>query len=111
MTASERAAGLLLGASASVAAWVLAGYPLVLAALPARPWRQGDEPLRVSLLVPAYREREALRHKLEAPTRTRVWSTWRARPGRMPWCSSPPSAAARPQASTGGSTEPPAIWC
>jgi hypothetical protein len=66
MTASERAAGLLLGASASVAAWVLAGYPLVLAALPARPWRQGDEPLRVSLLVPAYREREALRHKLEA---------------------------------------------
>jgi len=53
-------------ASAGAGAWVLAGYPLALALLPPRPWRRSDEQPRVSVIVPAFQEREALRVKLEA---------------------------------------------
>lgn len=52
--------------SAAGAAWTLAGYPLFLMLLPARPWRRGDATPRVTVIVPAFREREALRRKLEA---------------------------------------------
>lgn len=53
---------------AGAAGWVLAGYPAVLRLLPARPWRAGDdgEPPTVTLVIPAYREHEALRAKLTA---------------------------------------------
>jgi biofilm PGA synthesis N-glycosyltransferase PgaC len=49
------------------AGWVLVGYPLALLLLPSRGWkRREDDCPRVSILVPAYREREALRQKLLA---------------------------------------------
>lgn len=48
------------------ALWVLAGYPLALRAAPARPWRREDTTPSMTLIVPAFREREALRTKLEA---------------------------------------------
>jgi hypothetical protein len=48
------------------AGWVLAGYPAALAALPRRPWRTGPEQPLVTIVIPAYREREELRRKLEA---------------------------------------------
>jgi cellulose synthase/poly-beta-1,6-N-acetylglucosamine synthase-like glycosyltransferase len=49
------------------AGWVLAGYPLALLALPARPWRRDpDATPSMSILIPAFRERDALRRKLEA---------------------------------------------
>jgi poly-beta-1,6-N-acetyl-D-glucosamine synthase len=53
---------------AAAAGWVLAGYPAVLRLLPARPWapREDGEPPTLTLVIPAYREREALRAKLEA---------------------------------------------
>jgi biofilm PGA synthesis N-glycosyltransferase PgaC len=59
---------LVFRASAGAAAWVLAGYPAVLRLLPARPWtqREDGEPPHVTLVIPAYREREALRAKLIA---------------------------------------------
>ncbi len=55
------------GASAAGAAWVLGGYPATLALLPARPWRRdaAASPV-VSILVPAFRERDTLGHKLAA---------------------------------------------
>lgn len=53
-------------ASAGGAAWTLAGYPLFLLLLPARPWRRDEATPRVTVIVPAFREREALRRKLEA---------------------------------------------
>src|SRR5215207_9191223 len=54
--------------SAGVAAWVLGGYPAALRLLPARPWtqREDDDPPRITLVIPAYREHEALRAKLIA---------------------------------------------
>jgi hypothetical protein len=59
-------AGIGFAASAAAGGWVLAGYPLALAALPARPWRTDGATPSVSVVVPAFREREALRAKLEA---------------------------------------------
>jgi cellulose synthase/poly-beta-1,6-N-acetylglucosamine synthase-like glycosyltransferase len=54
---------------AAGAGWVLAGYPATLLALPARPTRRATgapaEPA-VTIVVPAYREREALAAKLTA---------------------------------------------
>lgn len=57
----------LFWGAATAAAWVLIGYPLSLRALPQRPWRT-DESLqpRVSIIVPAFRERETLPRKLRA---------------------------------------------
>jgi cellulose synthase/poly-beta-1,6-N-acetylglucosamine synthase-like glycosyltransferase len=52
--------------SVTGAGWVLVGYPLALGLLRARPWEQQDEVPTVTLLVPAYREREQLRRKLAA---------------------------------------------
>lgn len=52
--------------SALASGWVVAGYPALLALLPRRPWRQDGAEVSVTLIVPAYREREALRRKLEA---------------------------------------------
>jgi cellulose synthase/poly-beta-1,6-N-acetylglucosamine synthase-like glycosyltransferase len=57
----------LFWASAAGAGWVLVGYPLALTALPRRPWRSdGGELPTVSIVVPGYREREALPRKLRA---------------------------------------------
>jgi glycosyltransferase involved in cell wall biosynthesis len=53
-------------ASAGAAAWVLVGYPLALLARPARRWRRGETSPRVSIVIPAYRERDALASKLHA---------------------------------------------
>jgi len=48
-------------------AWVIAGYPLGLTALKRRPWRvDAAHAPTVSLIVPGYREREALPRKLRA---------------------------------------------
>lgn len=57
----------LFWASAAGAGWVLVGYPVALRALPPRPWRseEGELPT-VSIVVPGYREREALPRKLRA---------------------------------------------
>lgn len=51
---------------AAGAVWVLAGYPLALRALPARPWRRGDETPTITIIVPAYNEHETLPIKLGA---------------------------------------------
>lgn len=51
-------------ASGATVAWVLAGYPAVLALLPRRPWEPGDDLPRVSIIIAAYREREELAEKL-----------------------------------------------
>ena len=52
--------------SAAGAAWVIAGYPALLALLPRRGWQQGDQEPLVTLIVPGYRELEALPAKLRA---------------------------------------------
>jgi hypothetical protein len=52
--------------SAGGAAWVLAGHPAALAVLPARPTRAGGPPIAVSIVIPAFCEREGLRRKLQA---------------------------------------------
>lgn len=52
--------------SAAGSAYVLGGYALAVAALPRRPWQQADSTPSMTLIIPAYREREALRRKLEA---------------------------------------------
>ena len=59
-------AGIGFAASAAAGGWVLAGYPLALAALPARPWTTDDATPSVTIVVRTFREREALRAKLEA---------------------------------------------
>ncbi len=51
---------------AAGALWVLAGYPLALRALPARPWRRADETPDITIIVPAYNEHVALPIKLAA---------------------------------------------
>jgi poly-beta-1,6-N-acetyl-D-glucosamine synthase len=52
-------------ASATGAGWILLGYPLSLLLRRGRPWRIDPEwRPRVSILIPAYREREALPVKL-----------------------------------------------
>lgn len=51
---------------ASGAAWVLAGYPLALRALPERPWRRADDTPPFTIVIPAFNEHEGLRLKLEA---------------------------------------------
>ncbi len=58
-------AGVFWG-SALTAGWVLAGYPALLALLPERRWRSGADEPAVTIIVPAYREREALDAKLRA---------------------------------------------
>ncbi len=65
-TARLTARGTVFWGSAAGAGWVLVGYPLALLLLPERGWirREGFPP--VTILVPAYREREELREKLEA---------------------------------------------
>ncbi len=60
------AARALFWLSAAGTGWVLVGYPLALAALPARPWRTADRAPVVSIVVPAYRERDALATKLRS---------------------------------------------
>lgn len=53
--------------SAAGAGWVLVGYPLALHALPRRPWEQRSEATpTVTLIVPAFHERAALKTKLAA---------------------------------------------
>lgn len=54
------------GLGAAGVGWTLAGYPLALAAAPRRPWTTGPELPTVSLLVPTYREHDALPGKLAA---------------------------------------------
>lgn len=62
-----RLLGACFAASAAGAGWVLAGYPLALSLLPRRPWRSdGSAEPRFSIVVPAFREREALAAKLMA---------------------------------------------
>jgi biofilm PGA synthesis N-glycosyltransferase PgaC len=56
----------LFWGSSAAAGWVVAGYPALLALLPERPWQPADREPEVTLIVPAYREREALRAKLQA---------------------------------------------
>ncbi|MFN8108247.1 MAG: glycosyltransferase [Thermoleophilia bacterium] len=58
--------GLFWG-SAGLSAWVLAGYPATLAALPRRPWAADDTHTPpVTIIVAAFREREMLATKLRA---------------------------------------------
>lgn len=52
--------------STAAAAWTLMGYPLWLALRPGQPWRRGENGLTASVIVPAYRERDALAEKLVA---------------------------------------------
>jgi glycosyltransferase involved in cell wall biosynthesis len=52
--------------SALGAGWVVVGYPALLALLPRRDWATGDGEPRVSILIPAFREHDALRAKLTA---------------------------------------------
>jgi biofilm PGA synthesis N-glycosyltransferase PgaC len=60
----------LFWGAATGAAWVLIGYPLSLRVLPRRPWHTDESLLpRVSIVVPAFRERETLPHKLRALAR------------------------------------------
>jgi biofilm PGA synthesis N-glycosyltransferase PgaC len=57
----------ILWSAGGVVCWVLVGYAAVLATRPTRPWRRDPEAMpRVSLVVPAYHEREALARKLDA---------------------------------------------
>jgi poly-beta-1,6-N-acetyl-D-glucosamine synthase len=57
----------LFWGAATAAAWVLVGYPLSLRVLPRRKWRTDERLLpRVSIIVPAFRERETLPRKLRA---------------------------------------------
>lgn len=63
MSALARAA---FAAGAGGAGWVLAGYPAALGLLPRRPWATGSEQPPVTILIPAFREHEALRRKLAA---------------------------------------------
>jgi poly-beta-1,6-N-acetyl-D-glucosamine synthase len=56
----------IFAASAAIGGWVLVGYPAALAALPPRRWQRGDDAPTVAIVVPAFREREALRAKLAA---------------------------------------------
>lgn len=58
-------AGVFWGSSLA-SGWVLAGYPALLALLPERRWSTGEDEPSVTLIVPAYREREALDAKLRA---------------------------------------------
>lgn len=51
--------------SVATSSWVLVGYPAALALRGARPWVQDDATPSMTVLVPAYREREALVAKLD----------------------------------------------
>lgn len=62
----KRALAVSFWASALGAAWVLVGYPAAMAARRPRPWRRTEALPTVSIIVPAYREREALAAKLRA---------------------------------------------
>lgn len=53
-------------ASAAGTGWIVGGYPATLAVLPRRRWRRAATEPTVTLIVPAYRERDALRVKLSA---------------------------------------------
>ena len=50
----------------ALAAWVLGGYAVALAALPRRPWRAADIEPTVTIIVPAYREHDLLGRKLRS---------------------------------------------
>ena len=52
--------------SVAGAGWVLFGYPATLSLLPRRQWNRRDGEPTVTIVIPAYREREALREKLLA---------------------------------------------
>jgi len=58
---------LIFWGAVAQAGWTLAGYPLVLAVLPPKPWRQDDGATPpVTVLMSAYYEADELRRKLEA---------------------------------------------
>jgi poly-beta-1,6-N-acetyl-D-glucosamine synthase len=61
-----RFARALFWSSAAATAWVLVGYPALLALLPRRPWSSGDDMPRISVVIAAYREREELAEKLRS---------------------------------------------
>ena len=63
MSAPTRAEGTALG-SAALAAWVLGGYAVALAGLPARRWAAEDHEPEVTIVVPTHRERDLLAAKL-----------------------------------------------
>lgn len=63
--AASEAAALACGA---LAAWVLGGYAVALAALPRRDWHTADIEPTVTIIVPAYRERDLLGPKLDSLT-------------------------------------------
>jgi len=52
--------------SASTITWILVGYPAVLALLRPQRWRRGSDLPRLTVIVPAYRERRAIEAKLQA---------------------------------------------
>jgi poly-beta-1,6-N-acetyl-D-glucosamine synthase len=52
--------------SAAACGWILLGYPAVLVLAPPKPWRRSGSLPSVTLIVPAYRERESLARKLRA---------------------------------------------
>jgi hypothetical protein len=56
--------GVCFWASAAGAAWVLVGYPASLLLRRERPWSRGDDLPSVTILIPAYRERDTLPRKL-----------------------------------------------
>lgn len=65
---AERLAVWIFWTAAATASWVMVGYPLALALRRPRSWRRGHDLPSVTLIIPAYREREALREKLAALT-------------------------------------------
>lgn len=65
MSVPSKAEGTALGCCA-LAAWVLGGYAVALAGLPARRWRTDDHEPPVTIVVPTHRERDLLAAKLES---------------------------------------------
>ena len=69
LTGAFGGAGVIVAAvafwlAAGAAAWVFAGYPLALRALPRRRWQTDDVARRVSVIIPCYREVDELPLKL-----------------------------------------------
>jgi hypothetical protein len=65
VSAPTKAEGTALGCGA-LAAWVLGGYAVALTALPRRRWHAADIEPTVTIIVPAYRERDLLGPKLSS---------------------------------------------
>lgn len=64
MSARGPARALFVGGAAATV-WILAGYPLALRMLPARPWRRDEQASpTVTIIVPAFREHDELPAKL-----------------------------------------------